>query len=63
MLEALSIDGLLAPRGIDISISIQLHNPYTGEIAYFNSPNRELSNGVGVIELYIEIEMSIPLGA
>ena len=30
-LETLSVDGLKAwaPRGIDISISMQLHNPYT----------------------------------
>ena len=25
---------------------------YPGEIAYFNSPNRELSNGVRVMALY-----------
>ena len=25
---------------------------YPGEIAYFNSPNRQLSNGARVIELY-----------
>ena len=25
---------------------------YPGEIAYFNSPNRELSNGARVMELY-----------
>ena len=29
VLEAISIDGLSAPRGINISLSIQLHNPYT----------------------------------
>ena len=25
---------------------------YPGEIAYFNSPNRQLSNGAQVMELY-----------
>ena len=34
---------------------------YPGEIAYFNSPNGELSNGARVMEL--EIEMLIPQGA
>ena len=36
---------------------------YSAEIAYFNLPNRELSNGVRVMEQDIEIESSIPLGA
>ena len=35
---------------------------YPAEIAHFNSPNQELSNGDGLRKC-IEIEISIPLGA
>ena len=36
---------------------------YPGEIAYLNSPNRELSNGARVMELYRNRNVDPPLGA